>query len=118
MDFLTALRLCTNLRSFSLGSPEKICIHRVDQVLSNYLRVLQRLRVPKISICSQMPLSPQVVTSLMYMKEVKEIEVHTPGGGFLRTEAMAAALRERVTHLTYTASPDEKASSPSCKSLP
>ena len=117
MDILAALRLCTNLQSFSLGSTKHICVHRVDQMLSNYLRVLQRLRVPKISIYSQSSLSPQVLTSLMYMNDVKEIEVHTIGGGFVRAEAMAAALRRRVTHLAFTVSPDEKVSYTACKSI-
>lgn len=118
MDFLAALRLCTNLRSFTWGSPSKAAGGRTDKALVHYLQVLKRLRVPRISIYSITALDPQVLTDLMYMQDLREIEVHTPGADCVRTESMAAALRERVTHLDYTVIDREKSSYPSCECLP
>lgn len=101
MDFLAALRLCTNLRSFTWVSSDNAAISRLDRVLLDYLYVLERLRVPNISIVSPLGLSPQVLTRLMYTETLKTIRVHTRHVDHVRTESVAAALRQRVVHLDF-----------------
>ena len=99
MDFLAALRLCTNLRSFTWVSPENAAFGRIDRQLVDYLYVLERLRVPTISIVAPLGLGPQVLTRLMYMQNLTAIGVHTRNADFIKTESMAVALRQRVVHL-------------------
>lgn len=103
IDFLTALRLCTNLRSFTWTFPHDAPASRAERVLLEYLAVLRRLRVPRLDICGvKGALGAQVLTRLMYMGDVASIGVQTHGSDIVRAESMAAALRERLRHLEFS----------------
>lgn len=117
MDFLAALRLCTNLRSFTWTSPTNVRANRLDKVLTDYLYVLKRLRIPNLSIVAPLGVTPQILSNLMCMDDLREIAVHTKDADFIRTESMAAALRQKVTHLDFLVGKcNEKESYPSCES--
>ena len=93
--------LCTNLQSFTWTFPPNAPHNRAEKVLIDYLYVIRRLRVPKLSIKATRGLSALVLTKLMYMDDLKSISIQAETNDFVRVESMAAALRERVTHLEF-----------------
>ena len=101
MDFLAALRLCVNLQSFTWTFPLNAPHNRTERVLVDYLYVLKRLRVPKLGIRATHGLSAQVLTKLMYMNDLRSVSVQALAADPVRTESMAAALRERLTHFEF-----------------
>ena len=103
IDFLTALRLCTNLRSFTWTFSHDAPASRAERVLMEYLAVLRRLRVPRLDVRGvKGALGAQVLTRLMYMDDIASIGVQTHGSDVVRAESMAAALRERLRHLEFS----------------
>lgn len=121
IDFLAALRLCTNLESFTWTSPggtdHATRLSRSDKVFIDYLHVLKRIRVPKLVVNINHGLDTRVLTELMYMPDLRSISVNAPAASFVRLETMAAALRERLTHLSCGVETPEDYSKPSRKSI-
>jgi hypothetical protein len=105
-DLLTVLRLCMNLRSFTWSSFDEASnrgrLSRNNQVFIRYLDVLKRLRVPELTINMYYGLDSRVLTELMYMHDLQSIRIISPGASRTVTETMAAALRGRLVHLSWS----------------